>query len=243
MALIRLTLSIALILAWSISASANNENLRKKVIKFSTAIIPPYQSYGANNSLQGSAPSLVNCITNRLGFSSEIKVFPWARAQKSVKNKERDAFFVASQNIKRDSYAEKSAPLFSGTRSWYFRKEYTIQDTTSDSFKETAYVGTVFGTNMHSMLKENFKHVVSKTTEAELIELLKLGRLDALLLTKDMYKHVITTLDIPQDYFPTVTAAQKPLGVYFGHHFLKAHPNFLKKFNDNIEACKTENLK
>lgn len=219
----------------SVIASAD-EVKAKPSIKFATAIIPPYQVYDDNHELSGYAIPVIHCISNKLNIDADIQVYPWARAQRLVEIGEKDAFFVASQNTERDAYALKSLPLFSGKRSWYFRSGQTL-DINSNDFRESGIVGTVFGTNMHTKLNREFKNVVTKTSEPELIELLNLGRIDGLLLTELMFQYGLSSLDIPEERFEKLPAGNRPLGVYFSREFINDNPAFLERFNSHIDAC------
>ena len=227
-----LCLLVGKVLAETSSASAD-----RPFIRLSTALITPYQSIGERGELEGVAIPLVECLMQALHYDYKIEVLPWARAQRNVELGESDAFFVASQNPTRDTYAVQSEPLFSGKRSWYLREGYSVEPE-SEQFKKEAMVGTVFGTNMHRMLAENFNNVVTKTTEEDLIALLKIGRVDAILLTDLMYEHTIKFIGMENPPFKKFLAEQKPLGVYFGKRFLDQHSGFLQQFNALIPECK-----
>ncbi len=207
-------------------------------IHFSTAIISPYQMYSQDGELGGFAIPLVGCAMAQLGRTYKIDVLPWARAQKNVELGESDAFFVASRNDARDAYAQQSAPLFSGSRSWFFRTGLEL-DPQSNEFRENAMVGTVFGTNMHRLLMETHRNVITKTTEKELISLLEIGRLDGLFLTDLMFDHSLTSLGLEPLDFVKKESVQQPLGVYFGNHFLARNPSFLGGFNHAISECRS----
>lgn len=205
-------------------------------VHFSTAIIAPYQMYGEQGELEGFAIPIIECAMERMEMDYNIDVLPWARAQKNVELGESDAFFVASRNAVRDAYAQQSAPLFSGTRSWFFRRGVSV-DPVADEFRDQAMVGTIFGTNMHSLLSQSYANVVTKTTEEDLIALLKIGRLDAVFLTDLMFDHTIDRLDLNPADFVRKEAARKPLGVYFGHQFLAQNSSFLELFNAVLSLC------
>lgn len=217
------------------------QNTSRIHIHLSTAIIAPYQQLGEQGELEGFAIPVIECLMSKLNLDYTIEVYPWKRAQSNVEQGLSDAFFVASQSDERDAYAQQSAPLFSGTRSWYLREELTL-DPQSEEFKTTAMVGTVFGTNMHRMLEQNYTNVVTKTTEEDLLELLSLGRLDGVLLTDLMFEYTLNFMSISEHPFTRVLAKQKPLGVYFGHSFLAQHPEFLTKFNASIPDCKRSEI-
>lgn len=210
-------------------------------IHFSTAIISPYQMYSQDGELEGFAIPLVGCAMAQLGRGYTIDVLPWARAQKNVELGKSDAFFVASRNDARDAYARQSAPLFSGTRSWFFRKGVE-SDPQSNEFRKNAMVGTIFGTNMHSLLMKTHRNVITKTTEEELISLLEIGRLDGLFLTDLMFDHTVASLALDPLEFVKLESVQQPLGVYFGNHFIARNPSFLDGFNRAMSECKSDSV-
>ena len=222
---------VMVVVASSVSHAAD-------IIRFATAIIPPYQYQNSDGDLKGVALPIVECAMRSLGQDYSVSVLPWLRAQGNVQLGESDAFFVASNNADRNSYATMSEPLFSGKRSWYFRPGYHIE-TDSDEFKKTAIVGTVFGTNMHAWLKGSFSQVIAKDSLSELISLLTAKRLDALLTTDLMYSHTMKKLNLPEDKFSRSLSQTKPLGVYFGHHFIEKNASFLASFNQTLVDCRT----
>lgn len=206
------------------------------VIRFSTATITPYQTLDDKGELSGFAIPIIECLMQAMSLEYRIEVLPWARAQKNVELGHSDAFFVASRNADRDRYATQSKPLFSGTRSWYVRPSISLKPDTIQ-FREQALVGTIFGTNMHRLLQEEFANVVTKTTEEELIVLLDKGRLDAVLMTDLMFETSLAQMDMSEHSFRRYQSAQKPLGVYFGHHFLARQADFLARFNEHVPGC------
>lgn len=208
----------------------------KHALRFATALISPYQIMDAEGTLTGRSLPILACTMEALGYAYEVELLPWGRAQKNVELGISDAFFVASQNKVRDSYALISEPMFSGTRSWFFKAGNTLE-IDQDEVRRRINVGTVFGTNMHSMLDSKFENVVTKTTESELVELLLAGRIDALLLTDDMFNYTLDQMKLDKARFDSLVASQRPLGIYFGKHFLSDKPELLERFNDALPAC------
>ena len=208
----------------------------KRSLRFATALISPYQIMDAEGTLTGRSLPILACTMEALGYEYEVELLPWGRAQKNVELGISDAFFVASQNKVRDSYAQISEPMFSGTRSWFFKAGNKLK-IDQDEVRKRINVGTVFGTNMHSMLDSQFENVVTKTTESELVELLLAGRIDALLLTDDMFNYTLDQMKLDKARFDSMVASQRPLGIYFGKHFLTEKPELLERFNDVLPAC------
>ena len=229
-------LSVFLVLLFLAGEGFSSTKRDRPYIHFSTAIISPYQMYSEHGELGGFAIPIIECAMERMAFDYKIDVLPWARAQKNVELGESDAFFVASRNAVRDAYAQQSIPLFSGTRSWFFRRGFSV-DPLADEFRDNAMVGTIFGTNMHSLLSQSYANVVTKTTEEDLIALLKIGRLDAVFITDLMFDHTIELLGLDPEDFVRKESARKPLGVYFGHQFLAQNSSFLDKFNAVVSLC------
>lgn len=189
-----------------------------------------------NNSLGGSSIGVIECVMNQLKQPYEITVFPWVRAQKLVESGEFDAFFVASENEERNKYAKLSNPLFDSSWVWFVLKESTL-DPLSDSFSSDASVGGVFGTNMHTWLKKDFEHIVIKKEAEELFQLLSVARLDAVLLTRPMFKDSLIRLGLNEADFRSVVAKKRPLGVYFGDKALNTRPQLLSQFNAFLNTC------
>ena len=209
------------------------------LVKLATHPIEPYQLLNENGELTGLAPKIIDCTMKSMNLGYTIDVLPWARAQKNVELGEHDGFFVASRNASRDAYATLSAPLFKGTRSWILRPGLE-GDPTSEDFKRKMKVGAVFGTNMHAWLKENFEFVVTRADEISLINLLRDGRLDVLLITDAMFEYVVNKHHIDSTAFTTHQAGEHPLGVYFGKSFLAQHTDFIEQFNNALTYCSPE---
>lgn len=223
-------------LFFSIGVHAQDSQ-RPALVKFATAPIAPYQVVGEGGKLIGSALPVIECMMRNLEIPYTVDVFPWGRAQQNVELGDHDAFFVASQNRVRDSYAQLSEPLFAGTRSWVFRKGEG-EDPETPAFKENAFVGTVRGTNMHTMLDAFYGNVVLKDREYDLIQLLLADRLKAVLMTNDMFHHIRRLYDLNEDDFDFVTSSQRPLGVYISDAFIERYPSFMSAFNKSVPACR-----
>jgi hypothetical protein len=91
---------------------------------------------------------------------------------------------------------------------------------------------------MHAWIKKEFKHVSTKKEADELFSLLSVGRLDAVLLTKPMFKDSIQRLGLNESDFRSVVAKKRPLGVYFGNNILATRPQLLTQFNQSLESCR-----
>jgi len=208
----------------------------KIVVKFSTAVIPPYQVLTSNGVIKGTAISLLNCTMRGLGETYRIDVFPWQRAQELVKEGEYDAFFVASENAERNQYAIRSEPFFDSKWNWYYLPDSEIQPT-SETFSYSAKVGVVYGTNMSTWVNKNFDDPSHQETASSLIGMLDAKKIDAVLLTEPMFLAVMQKDKKLQNRYHQFTVRDRPLAAYFGRLFLKDNPKFLEHFNKSLELC------
>lgn len=85
--------------------------------------------------------------------------------------------------------------------------------------------------------KKGFKQILKSGHYTRLFKLLAMGRLDLILATEGIYNNEMATLHWPEQKFSKDLVRKLPLGMYFGHHFLDKHPNFLAKFNTSVDAC------
>lgn len=227
---------VAICLLLSLYANASEKLL------LVTHNLPPYGAFVTDKEVhqvseenfKGIAVDRLRCVLNKMPFEYEIKVVPWMRAQKLVESNQATAFFAASQNKIRDSYATITLPIADQIWTWYKLKSNSLSPT-SKEFKKLGTVGGFLGANMTQWL-ENHDYNLELTARAPdiLFEALLARRVDAILAN-----------NLVKDTLPNATKAKlegiphsnRPLGVYFNNQFLSKYPSFLATFNNNIKKC------
>jgi len=204
----------------------------RETIHFVTAIIPPYQKYSTEKKLVGTGIDALNCALKNLDVETRIQVHSWKRAQFLVRQGQADGFFVASRNSNRDQFATFSAPMLESKWLWVSKVgKYKVLS------KEVSKVGTIVGTNMAHFQSKNFKNVILSKDIDRLILLIQKDRVDRIMCTPDMFNEALMRLKLKHNDFEVEVAKDRPLGVYFGKHFIERHPRFLKKFNNAVLTC------
>lgn len=203
-------------------------------IIITTQIWPPYQTF-ENDSLGGDATETLREIFDSLNIPYRINVYPWKRAQLLVQNGEADAFFLASQNEKRDAYASVSIPLFEQKWVWYYLKDSKLKPG-STTFRDKAKVSANVGSNMFNWLRKNgYYTTISDQTTSQLLDRLLAKRVDAILANSEVMQNILDNRNINSLEIDSTQLYDKPLRVYFSHKYLNEHKDFLDEFNSVAE--------
>lgn len=189
----------------------------------------------ADSTFTGEAVDTVRCAFKSLPFSLKIKVMPWKRAQLTVKQGLADGFFSASQNKNRDKYAQFSAPIADQQWLWYFKQTVLVKPTDKD-FKQKARIGALNGSLMKSWLIENDYTIgVNAQSSDALFRSLLIGRIDSILANKKVINALMTE---ESNAISSMQHSVRPLGVYFSNTFLAERPEFLARFNEQVQLCR-----
>lgn len=187
----------------------------------------------------GIAVRALSCIMARINQPYVIVKKPWKRVQYETKFAKLDGFFSASKNSERDSYATLSKVFLPQTRSFYLlKKNYPSMSLTFDEMKRELSFSARAGSNaVKSLLKNNFPVVIEPKTEMQLLKLLDKNRINAILENTWVFEALIKKENRSLNEFHVIPFEEKNMGVYFSHQYLKKHPSFLAKFNENVDAC------
>ncbi|STR44710.1 amino acid ABC transporter substrate-binding protein (PAAT family) [Iodobacter fluviatilis] len=198
---------------------------------------PPYSNQQADGRQSGLALETVRCVMNKLQRPVEIKFLPWKRAQNLVELGEADGFFSASQNSERDRFATLSQAIAPQQWRWYFRTESSAKPL-SEEFRLSATVGAYFGSNMLTWLKASgYRIYATPPAHDQLLKMLLAGRVAAVL-ASDLAMNEAIHAEHAEYKIRSELQEDKPLGVYFGHRFLKEEPEFLTRFNAELPSCR-----
>ncbi|MCP5267682.1 MAG: transporter substrate-binding domain-containing protein [Zoogloeaceae bacterium] len=211
-----------------------------EVVRLATHDLPPYGSYrGGNERFTGVAVDVVDCVMKRVSRPYQLLVVPWARAQRLVQTGEADGFFAASQNPERDAYAVRTLPIAPQEWRWYLLASNKA-DPLSAEFRQTGSVGSFLGANMLDWLNRNgYKVEASPATTERLLQMLQLGRVDAILANHLVMDRLLREHKLEKSV-RSVLQESKPLSVYFSKSFLAGSPGFLEAFNAQIEPCRAK---
>jgi polar amino acid transport system substrate-binding protein len=199
----------------------------------------PYSDQNIKGQQSGIALETVRCVMNKLQRPFEIKFVPWKRAQTLVEQGDADGFFSASQNSERDRYATLSQMIAPQQWRWYLRAESNVKPS-SDEFRQSVTVGAYFGSNMLSWLTHSgYRIYASPPGHDQLLKMLLAGRVGAVL-ASDLAMNEAMLQGHATQLVRSELLEDKPLGVYFGHHFLgREDPDFMSRFNAQLPFCRS----
>ncbi|MBW1801029.1 MAG: transporter substrate-binding domain-containing protein, partial [Deltaproteobacteria bacterium] len=78
---------------------------------FVTLEFPPLEYTGEDGNPRGIAVDMVKRIMNSLGHAVQIKVYPWQKALKMVRDGDADAIFTAYKTPERETFLDYSAEM------------------------------------------------------------------------------------------------------------------------------------
>ncbi len=207
-------------------------------LKMATHDQAPYGSYMADKSFDGVAVKVMSCVLKRMNRGYAIEVYPWERAQILAERGDVDGFFPATLKPERLAWAEASEVIADQKWVWYLAADSKL-DPTSAEFKTKAKVGAHFGSNRLKLLEaDKYQVVLKPQTDAALLEAFVAGRADAILGGDLAIADAMKELKLNPKDFKMVIAKDSPLHAYFGRKFLQSEPDFMKRFNAQISACR-----
>lgn len=204
-------------------------------IRLVTQEWPPY-AFFSGGRVEGAAVDLIRCIFARMGQPLRIAIMPWPDAQAQVNQGLADGFFPASRNSVRDRYAVMSRTFIPQRWVFYIRPGGTL-DPTRRPLPMGTRIGGVVGTNMlHFLESDGWPVTLRAPTVPALLDALLAGQIDAGLANALAMETALAqagkTAQLP--YFPY---ADQPMGVYIARRYLVERPDFLPRFNAEIEMC------
>ena len=203
-------------------------------LRLNTDIFPPYQVQEGDR-LTGRSIVALACIFNALDREYEIRILPWQRAVQEVSQNKAEGFFSATRMNRASEFATLSAPL--ALEKWYW---YSNSSERPPAFGAASNlrIGGIRGSNQVDWLLQHGYAVdtlVSNT--AQLLNLLKRGRIDAFLADQQTLRIELTQQ--PLDSRPSSAHFQQytTLGVYFSKSLLSREPDFMSQFNRQVFQC------
>ena len=103
-----------------IGIQANAETLELLTMEY-----PPY-FYKEAGEVKGIATDIIQEAFHRMKRSIRIRIFPWARAIKFIKDGEADGLFTAVKNPEREKFADYSKVVMVEMVSLFVRKDSPI---------------------------------------------------------------------------------------------------------------------
>lgn len=208
-----------------------------ETLRLTTHELPPYSFTGSDGLPAGVAVRVVRCAAQSIDQPLQIDFVPWSRAQAMAKEGLADGFFAASHSAERDAYGVLSAIIAPQEWRWYFKAGSGLRPS-AEAFRTEARVGSFFGGNMLSWLKENgYRVVASPSSNEQMLQMLMRSRVDAIL-ANNLVMDALLVANGLNAGIQSELLQDKPLGVYFSKAFLDRSPGFLPRFNAAVEKCR-----
>jgi ABC-type amino acid transport substrate-binding protein len=190
---------------------------------------PPYQIVedipGAETYIRGLTVDTVRCAVTRTGRNSRIHAAPPSRAIQFLVDNLIDGYFAVDPSTILDYVAFRTDPV--SLEKWF------LVSRGDGETVENPRIGTVIGSNEDAWLRLQGQDIfLTVRTAAQLIALLKRGRIDQALLDQRVLESLNNTRDLASHFL-----RYEPLHVYLGRRFVSQNPGFIDEFNRHIPFC------
>jgi polar amino acid transport system substrate-binding protein len=165
-------MSIVIVLSNSLSASNN--------IKIMTEVFSPYQFIDKNKQLKGISVEIVQAIKKELNDTSNIKVYPWIRANKILDLKVNTALFSMMKTKSRENRYKWVGPIDKLEMVFFKKKGSPIVINNIEDAKKVNKIGVTKSVANYEILTEKgFTNldVLQGSDDKNIRKLLK-GRID-----------------------------------------------------------------
>lgn len=180
-----------------------------------------------------SSHQQINCIMQQTQQPYKLLSMPWRRAKQEVKMGRIDGYFTAIPNEEMNDYAKLSAPLFLENWYWFWHPRHSGPN----SGGKVRY-GAILGSHQADWFNNhNYKLEVEVSDIAQLVQLLAIGRIDAVLADLEEFSQTASRLKMPADQFEQRFFRYVPLGVYFSQLRIQQKPGFMRHFNAAVHLC------
>lgn len=181
----------------------------------------------------GNSHQQINCIMQQTQQPYKLLSMPWRRAKQEVKMGRIDGYFTAIPNEEMNDYAKLSAPLFLENWYWFWHPRHSGPDSSG----KVRY-GAILGSHQADWFNNhNYKLEVEVSDIAQLVQLLAIGRIDAVLADLEEFTQTASRLKMPADQFEQRFFRYVPLGVYFSQLRIQQKPGFMRHFNAAVHLC------
>lgn len=224
---------LLIIIAWLVSVIVD-----PAPVIMVTQHYPPYQIINWEaKTASGETVEYTKCALERMGYRYHIVPYrSWGEAQETVRTGKADALLGALHTMERDMYANWSDPA-----GFHFLQFISLADNkeTYDSPKARFAVKEASGTS--SQIVYSNKHIISyvgPNNQSLIVSLLE-NKADFIYMDYKVFEYEARQLGISNinSRFSFRPGSSQGYGVYWSHKYLKMHPGFLDKFNDNLRMC------
>lgn len=196
-----------------------------------------------NSGLSDKGEPYVKCALSKMNRPYSITKAPWKRVQKMTEAGKFDGYYMATQNDKRDQYADVSWKFIEIKWLFVVKKGSSISPEDAD-FPDKKFAVNL-GSARHLWLAKKIetekfpRNLVSTTSSLSSLKMVALGRVDVTLENDQNLDLAFSTSELSRSDFDYQVAKVKYAGVYFSKEFLKKETGFLEHFNKSLKLCKT----
>lgn len=231
------TFSLLLCICWLIALSACPKASHAPLILGAEDSWPPY----SDKSGQGISTNIVKAAFAKAGLETQVVVRPYARVLQDVKAGALDAGYnVTRQQNTELEFIFGKEPILQASAYWYFRTNTTPPATTTKNLPDGYRVGAIidyeYG-DIYEAERRRFKEV-RVPRQAQLIKMLKQGRIDAALMFEEEANQTLKEMGLSN------TAIQKGMfnhtsDIYLAFSRKRPHSQELaQKFDQGIKKLK-----
>ncbi|WP_440877014.1 hypothetical protein [Thalassotalea sp. PLHSN55] len=193
---------------------------------------PPYVQV-EDNSIQGISINTIECIFNQLDMEVAFAIYPLKRALVELDKNTIDGVFPV--NFAESQKSTRTLPV--SIKKWFWLSNYKLTDSTEISDKK--HIGAVRGSPEHFwLLANNYSVNTLVTTQKQLLEMFKAGRVDIIIVDKNLTNESLEFQDIlnaTNNYWLFLKYESQHLA--FSDNVLTQHANLIHHFNQSISAC------
>ena len=141
----------------------------------------PPLSNDVSGQAVGFAPALLREMTQQLGLSAQIRLFPWARAMHAAQQREHSALFVTIRTEEREHLFKWVGPIVSVGVGFYALKSNQLQINSAQELATLPSIGTIRAWfNYDDIQAMPLDNIVSVSTPQQLFRLLQHGRVSVI---------------------------------------------------------------
>lgn len=197
----------------------------------------PPLTYLEDGEIRGIGAQRLHRIMKHAGLDYDIDhVQNYARAGRLVETGQKDGFFLATRNVKRDEFAVFLTPFYVNRWTWFTRADSDV-DPGNPAQKERMRAASVVGTNTAKWLRENgYSFGKSPRNASLLLQMLDVGHIDAVLLSEPVFDAALKETGRTEKMYRRKLQVARPMGLYLSKRFAVAHPKTVERIEVSIRA-------
>lgn len=234
----RAILAGLLCILWILSRPTAAEILEP--ILFVVPEFPPL-TYKKKDEIRGLGIERIRQVMIKVGVDYEIEVaLNYARAARLVEIGQKDGFFLATRNARRDRFAQFLGPVYINRWTWFLPADSKL-DPKDPLQRDRIRAASVVGTNTARWLKTNGYSIGMSPRSVEgLLKMLDGGKVDAVLLSAPVFQHALESTGRAGSDYRSLVEEEKPMGIYLSRAYLEKHPELRSRFDRAIESLAPE---